>query len=835
MANPAFNHDFTTITACEDTVGWVGLGSAKFAQELDIVKQGNAAVSFEAKSAAYNGAYYNYGTPIDLTGKHIMMWMWVLSGSFIDTFAAGGLRIHVRDTAGNYGEWTVAGGETGWVGQGWRMVVIDSGKDFDFNGGADPDITDIQYYGCSHVYIAAANKVPGVAVDIIRVGDLLKISGGGPIDPLTLQSILDYDESQDTQYGFITSNKVDVFEIAGQVIFEPSASGTYLKDDGVQLAFSDGPVHPDYHKIKLWATGSAVMDFQLGESINTGTATIALGGTTLYSVDDVNRYLLDFTHPDIDSLKLYGMTAKHAGEARFGWETGTLGGAGGIVELVDCTFDDSFHISRDVDADYPLFLRGVISNPSGTGPSLRMFDDFDPLHDQDAFSLVAAYGLGTENATGTSLNYVATNPYRDITMGVEGQLWRFVNPSFSVENGFNPHILWSVSTGTFEEQFDYKTEVRNPAGDPYQNTRIYVFDSADTDFQIEAGSTNATGSYEDTLLKRNWLDGQTGTASNTQGPFVQRLLRFGQSPFEAALTVDAAIEQIVTLVDDGGVELSEAAADLVSGTVYEHGTGTAGGNLIAFDNGTILFAGGDIVVGASSGATGTVRDKTGDAAGGTIFIVDRNAIAFQDGEDLDVIGATNATANLTSGTGGADIDYHWEVRASAFGLDDLYSWQASKSAKASPDDWVISMLRHRVDLFSRSGGDYWTENIEGEGVFISERGAGNVLYLTSDGGWEWTPPQQYTLTLTGLITGSGGSEARIYARVGYNDTGAELGGVETAGVEFQYSYEHGGSDIPVIIVVFHTEYDPVWQHYDLGAADASLPINQGFSRVYSNP
>jgi hypothetical protein len=289
---------------------------------------------------------------------------------------------------------------------------------------------------------------------------------------------------------------------------------------------------------------------------------------------------------------------------------------------------------------------------------------------------------------------------------------------------------------------------------------------------------------------------------------------------------------VVTLVDDGGVLLSEANADLVSGTVYEHGTGTAPGNLIAYDNGTILFGPGDVVVGATSGATGTVRDTTGDAADGTIFIVDRNGLGFVDGEDLEVGGVANATANLVSGSGGLDLDYHWEMRASNEALGDLYAWQSSKTAKESPDDWVISMLRHRVRLMRRSGGDYWTTRVDQEGVFISERGAGNVLYMTSDGGWQWTPPQQYTLTLSGLVTGS---EVRIYERIGSNDTGSELAGTESSGAQFQYSYEHGGTDIPTIIVVFHLDYAPIWLQYDLTAADATLPQNQTFDRVYSNP
>lgn len=457
----------------------------------------------------------------------------------------------------------------------------------------------------------------------------------------------------------------------------------------------------------------------------------------------------------------------------------------------------------------------------------------DESFDVDSVLLINSYGIYTDGlTTGTVLNYASVGNIYDIQIVPDGTLVRMLNP---IWDGDDPIFNWTAATGTVQERFEYVNRIRNPDADPLQNARLYLYDDFDQDFQVQL-SSDVTGSIDSSILKREWQSGTAGSLpTQVRGTFVQRILRFGQSPSESALVVDARIDQAVTLVDDGGVTISEAAADLVSGTVYEHGTGTAPSNLIAYDAGILAFNAGDIVVGANSGATGTVRDITGDTAAGTLFLVDRNAIAFQDGEDLDVSAGTKAEANLTSGTGGLDLDYHWEVRASNDNLANLYGWQASKSAKASPLPWVISMLRHRSQLFFRSGGDYWSENVDGEGVFLSERGAGNILYMTSDGGWEWTPPQQYTLTLTGLITGSGGSEVRIYQRVGSNDTGDELAGVETAGTTFQYSYEHGGTDIPTIIVVFHTDYLPVWQHYDLTAANASLPINQLGDRVYSNP
>jgi len=456
---------------------------------------------------------------------------------------------------------------------------------------------------------------------------------------------------------------------------------------------------------------------------------------------------------------------------------------------------------------------------------------------------INAYGFISDDLGPFDIyDYQSVGMTYDMRVSRVEQDWRFYNPIWGPDTDA-AKINWTANTGTVSERYEFTLETKDPGGDALGDARIYAFDDwaadpANKDFQIITGSSDAQGDFYNSLIQREWINNPSAGSGSTHGPFDLRVLRYGQSPFETAFslgvtgTTIGAYETVVTLVDDVGVGLSEAAADLVSGTVYEHGTGTAPGNLISFDAATIAFSAGDIVVGGSSGATGTVRDKTGGVAAGTIFLLDRSAISFIDGEDLNVVGAKNAEANLTSGTGGSDLDFHWEVRASNESLADMYSWQASKSAKASPDPWVLSMLKHRVDLFKRSGGDYWTENVEGEGVYISERGAGNVLYLTADNTWEWTPPSQFTLTLTALVTGS---EVRIYDRIGYNDTGDELAGIESSAATFQYSYEHGGTDIPVIIVVFNLDYKPIWLHYDLTAADASLPQSQQTDRTYSNP
>jgi hypothetical protein len=458
----------------------------------------------------------------------------------------------------------------------------------------------------------------------------------------------------------------------------------------------------------------------------------------------------------------------------------------------------------------------------------------EPLEIDESFACDGFLGIATDGwllenlTTGTVRGYQSVGNNQDVSLvSSEGVLCRFVNP---IWDGDDPVLTWTVSTGTIQERFDYNTTARNPAGAALQNARLYLFDAFDSDFQIRE-STDSLGQVIDTALARAWESGTAGgSPTQVRGAFTTRILRFGQSPFEAAVTIDQAINQVVTLVNDAGVELSEGSADLVSGTVYEHGTGTPS-NLLAFDNGTILFSPGDVVVGATSGATGTVRDTTGDSADGTVYLVDRSTVAFQDNENLQVGGVTNAVSNLASGTGGLDLDFHWEVRASNETLADLYSWQASQSAKAAPDGWVLEMLRHRVQLFERTGDNYTTERVDSEGVFISERGAGTVQYFTSDENWQWTPPTQFTLTLTDI---QNPSEVRVYDNVA-GEAGDELDGSENVSGTFAYNYEHGGSDIPVIVVVFHLNFLAIRLFLTLSNENSTIPVSQFTDRAYSNP
>ena len=96
---------------------------------------------------------------------------------------------------------------------------------------------------------------------------------------------------------------------------------------------------------------------------------------------------------------------------------------------------------------------------------------------------------------------------------------------------------------------------------------------------------------------------------------------------------------------------------------------------------------------------------------------------------------------------------------------------------------------------------------------VNNVGAGTVAVVAG----------QVTLTLTGLQINT---EVRIYAA----GTETELAGVENSGTSFGYTYTFAASTF-VDIVILNVAYKYLeLENVELGAGDASLPIQQQFDR-----
>jgi hypothetical protein len=155
----------------------------------------------------------------------------------------------------------------------------------------------------------------------------------------------------------------------------------------------------------------------------------------------------------------------------------------------------------------------------------------------------------------------------------------------------------------------------------------------------------------------------------------------------------------------------------------------------------------------------------------------------------------------------------------------------------SPFDDAINWGRsQQTQLMYVGAGGYYTERnaTREQGVWVARKGSGTIAYQTSDEGYLYIPPVQYSLTLTGLITGS---EVRIYQSGSGTpgELGAELAGVESSGTSFSYNYIYTG-DLYANIVIVNIQYEYILlEDILVTSANASIPIQQRIDRNYFNP
>lgn len=121
-------------------------------------------------------------------------------------------------------------------------------------------------------------------------------------------------------------------------------------------------------------------------------------------------------------------------------------------------------------------------------------------------------------------------------------------------------------------------------------------------------------------------------------------------------------------------------------------------------------------------------------------------------------------------------------------------------------------------------------NDSGGAVTINVYG-GNSPTVRNGTGASTTVNNPVTLTITGLIAGS-----KVYI---YNDVSGQAGSIreytDSSGTTFQHSYNHPGTDIPVIIAIGKLGEKIERIFYDMGDTDADLPVSQEVDRVYNNP
>ena len=155
---------------------------------------------------------------------------------------------------------------------------------------------------------------------------------------------------------------------------------------------------------------------------------------------------------------------------------------------------------------------------------------------------------------------------------------------------------------------------------------------------------------------------------------------------------------------------------------------------------------------------------------------------------------------------------------------------------------VWGLREHALSVKFGSNGYFTERHVENqEGVWIADRGAGDVAYMTSDGGVQFAPPVEISVTFTGLRDNT---EIRICDA----STGLELAGIEnattgspdnrswtvalTAGTLVDIRFAHGtAADGNVYTVPDRNSIlDFTWP-----ASTTILPITQVLDRTFFDP
>lgn len=342
------------------------------------------------------------------------------------------------------------------------------------------------------------------------------------------------------------------------------------------------------------------------------------------------------------------------------------------------------------------------------------------------------------------------------------------------------------------------------------------------------------------ILTRTFTD-NAGTSLNVSesGDYALKVYNYGNNPFVSAISFTEAVTQTVVLAVDQAITEPDPATAITNGAgiVYiKHAAGETDPRpmkVIRYESGTgtVPSVGETLTSGTS---TGDVVEYLGTAVDGVVVLENWNGTEFTD--NTLITGATfSATTNTTGDAQSFYEEYTYEVDAFSQPMTTVYDYLAARMAETpittEYEDILIWGEDEQSQLVYAGADGYFTErnSSRGEGVWVSNRGAGDVAYFTSDSGTQYIPPVNVSFTITGLVANS---EVRIFR----SDNRDEVAGVENSGTTFTYNYTYTGADLNVYFVVFSLNYKEIRQtNITLSNVNQSIPVQQQIDRVYLNP
>ena len=302
----AVTPNLTDISLCDVLGLWTG---SSIAIDGTLMVQGAGCCSIQVKATTSATQLWTYteANGIDMTGKHIYIWMMVTG--VVDTKANGGYRIYVEDKDGNNSLFYVGGKDT--HPGGWGCFVVNPASTVRTSGTGTVNPLYIKKVGVAFKTLSTAlGSVKNCFWDACRYGTGLTITSGAT-DAINFEAIYnaDMDAALTYRWGVVTKGSGGIYLIQGLLTFGGTgAENIDFVDKGQIIVFPDNSFVSDtFYGIQVLA-GSGVINFILGEK--SGTAGIK---GCLLKAPGIKTFSLNVSDSDIDKMQLYGCNFNNAG------------------------------------------------------------------------------------------------------------------------------------------------------------------------------------------------------------------------------------------------------------------------------------------------------------------------------------------------------------------------------------------------------------------------------------------------------------------------------------------------------------------------------------------
>jgi len=842
--------------------------STALTSEADINIQGASCASWGIKTAGIYQLFYSSSAAVNLNNQHLYVWFQSTNIKLTNTYANKGISVMVglggAYSINNIAGWVVDGDDT--YPGGWQCYVVDCNRrpDWSGSGWTSTAIQNVQKVGmqlsCSE---ATTKAVINTYIDAIRYGSGLTIYSGSTSTPATWESLYQSDFTGSNKYG-IVSKRAGVYFVQGMIQIGTPASESYFYDTNQIVQFESKFVSESLYRINI--TGSRTT-CSFGGVIGSGINSIGINPIIIRGSSDLKKVGVlggpaSFTQslrpvfdigPEVEEFQSYSTQFADLKEINFGTSTTPMNGS--KLKLVGNTFSNTFPITKNISGTASLELNNTLVSTTGSYTSISASHAFLLLDtgsiDSTQFQVLNTYGFTSTTAnttqTFTLTNHIFTSNTKYLTI-YQNKTWNIINPVWSTPT---TNSLAFVESGSnyVNEQYRYTTTVVDSNLAALSASKCYIYEGTITGSVVYRGQTDSSGLFTVDILKTLFMPSASTAesprllVSQSYGNFANKIYKYTYTPYIAGLTVAAAINKNIALVTDGNIsETNQDTALASSSSIFV--TKNSGSlnpvKVISYKSGSVAFTSGSTVTGASSGATGMVNQYIGDSLTGTVVLKLGNITKFTHNEILTSGGTSIATASVNSSDGGFSGSYTWNVECGSNTLQGVYDYLAAEMAsypiRSATFVQVLNWGQGQQSQLMYAGGlGYYTDRNTSlaQGVWLSNYGLGTINYITSDEGYQYIPPVQYTLTLTNLIAGS---EVRVFLTGSVTGSmGNELAGIESSGTTFGYSYIYMG-DVYVDMVVINKDYEYIRiQNVLITNINASIPIQQRTDRNYSNP